>query len=460
MAVFPLMAKGHTIPLLDLACLLRRRELAAVTVFSTAGSNAAFIRDALAKGGAGDAAVVELPFPDGGGAPGGSVEGVASASTFSAFAESTALLRARFEEALSALRPPARLLVADGFLYWAHASAAALGVPRLSFLGSSAFAHVVWQVCMRDKPGAAPPPHQEEGRPGCYAASTGTYTVPELPHLQFRLAELAPVDVASSELHAKAAVAVAASQGMLINTFPDLEGRYIEHWTRHIGPRAWPVGPLCLARRSSSAYCSTRPSWMQWLDDKAAAGHAVLYIALGTLAAIPEVQLKEVAEGLDRADVDFLWAVRPSNADLGSGFEERVQGRGQVVREWVDQREILEHACIKGFLSHGGWNSVLESVAAGVPMVIWPVEFEQPINAAHVVDELKVGIRLRTGDGRFGSLVESEEVTRVVRELMLGDAGVAVSASVKAMGARARLAMEEGGSSWKEVEEMITELCM
>ncbi|CAN6195771.1 unnamed protein product [Urochloa humidicola] len=77
-AIFPLMAKGHTIPLLDLACLLRRRGLAAVTLFTTPGSNTAFIRAALSRGG-GDAAVVELPFPDGAAAAGaGSVEGVAS----------------------------------------------------------------------------------------------------------------------------------------------------------------------------------------------------------------------------------------------------------------------------------------------------------------------------------------------------------------------------------------------
>ncbi|CAN6166813.1 unnamed protein product [Urochloa humidicola] len=456
--IFPLMAKGHTIPLLDFACLLRRRGLAAVTLFTTPGSSAAFVRAALARGGAGsDASVVELPFPDGAAAAGvESVEGVASGrSSFTAFVEATSLLRQCFEEALAALRPPASLLVADVFLHWAHASAAALGVPRLSFMGASAFAHVIREACTRDKPGATP--HQDG--PG-YDASSGTYTVPEFPHLQFKLSEFAPMSVPDIELHVKVGAAVAGSQGMIINTFHDLESRYIGHWNRHIGPRAWPVGPLCLARHSSSVdQTHTKPSWIRWLDEKADAGHAVLYIALGTLVAIPELQLKEIANGLDRAGVDFIWAVRPSDVDLGMRFEDRVKGRGKVVREWVDQWEILQHTSIRGFLSHGGWNSVLESIAAGVPMAVWPMEFEQPINAKYVFDELKVGVRVHTSDGRFGSFVKSEQVTKVVRELMFGEAGVAVSTRVKAIAARAQLDMSEGGSSWKAVEEMINELC-
>ncbi|XP_062193279.1 UDP-glycosyltransferase 90A1-like [Phragmites australis] len=454
-AIFPLMAKGHTIPLLDLTCLLLRRRLTSVTLFTTPG-NAALVRAALAAGGAEGAAVVELPSPSGHATGEEGIESVASASSpFAAFVESTKMLQPRFEEALAAMRPPASLLVADGFLYWAHASAAALGVPRLSFLGTSAFAHVIREVCVRDKPGA------NCGGAG-YDASTGTYTVPEFPHLRFSLAEFSPLPAPAIELDAKMAVAVAASHGMIMNTIHGLESRYIEHWNQHIGPKAWPLGPLCLARQSPTVDdpAHAKPSWMRWLDEKASAGRPVLYIAFGTLAAIPEVQLKEVADGLDRAEVDFLWAVRPANVDLGTGYEDRVEGKGKVVREWVDQWEILQHASVRGFFSHCGWNSVLESVTAGVPLAVWPLEFEQPINARLVVDELRVGIRVHSSDGKAGGLVKSEEVTRVVRELISGEAGVAMSASVAAIAAQARLAGFQGGSSWNAVEEAISELCI
>jgi UDP:flavonoid glycosyltransferase YjiC (YdhE family) len=112
---------------------------------------------------------------------------------------------------------------------------------------------------------------------------------------------------------------------------------------------------------------------MEWLDEKAAAGRAVLYVALGALAAIPEEEapLEEVADGLELAEVDFIWTVRPE-IDLGEGFEDRTKDRGLVVREWVDQPAILRHDSVRGFLSHCRWSSVLESVAAGVPLAVWP----------------------------------------------------------------------------------------
>ncbi|CAD6219494.1 unnamed protein product [Miscanthus lutarioriparius] len=208
-----------------------------------------------------------------------------------AFAEATSALRPRFEKALAALRPPASLLVADGFLYWAHASVTALGVPSVSFLGTSAFAHVVREACVRDKPGAPASPQFDDATT---ATATTYYTVPEFPHLQFSLRDLVPPPLPMIDLDAKMAAAVAASRGLIINTFHDLEGRYIEHWNQHIRPKVWAIGPLWLARQSSSSSFSgtgseqlhAKPSWMQWLDGMAAAGKPVLYISLGTLAAI------------------------------------------------------------------------------------------------------------------------------------------------------------------------------
>jgi hypothetical protein len=156
------MAKGHTIPLTHLAHLLLHRRLASVTFFTTPG-NAAFVRALLPAG----ADVIELPFP----APqqgAENVEGIASASAFADFAEATLALQPRFEEALASMRPAASLLIADPFMYWTAASAAALGVPRVSFIGTSAFAHVMREAFARDKP-------------GCDGTGDGTYTVPEFP---------------------------------------------------------------------------------------------------------------------------------------------------------------------------------------------------------------------------------------------------------------------------------------
>ncbi|KAF7072374.1 hypothetical protein CFC21_077516 [Triticum aestivum] len=436
-AIFPFMARGHTIPLTHLAHLLLRRRLATVTFFTTPG-NAAFVRAALPDG----VDVVELPFPDGDGhsSQGAeNVEGVASASSFAAFTETTTALRPRFEEALAAMRPPATLLVADAFLYWTGESAGALGVPRLSFLGTSAFAHVMREAFVRDKPGCGPPQCDATG------GATGTYTVPEFPHVQFLLADIPPLPLPAIVLDAKMAMAVVGSRGVIMNTFHHLESSYIDHWDQHVGPRAWPIGPLCLARQPSFTVVdevhNAKHSWLRWLDEKAAAGQSVLFVALGTLLAVSDEQLKEVARGLEDAQVNFLWAVRSDDsADLGIGFHERVQGRGVVTEGWVDQPAILQHDCVKGFLSHCGWNSVLESVCAGVPLAVWPMMFDQPLNAKLVVDELKVGVRVRSTRG----LVKGEEVSRAVREIMLGDTRASAAKNAAVLAGHAQHAMSAG----------------
>lgn len=459
--MIPFMAKSHTTPLAHLAHLLRRRQLATVTFFTTPG-NAAFLRAALS--GADGVAVLELPFPDDvivPGVPPGAecAEALDLLSSLPAFVAAVSLLRPRFEEELAAMRPPASVVVADAFLYWAHAAAAAIGVRTLAFFGANMFLHVMMEVLPRDNPAAT----LVGGGPDA------VFTVPEFPHVQLSLEDLPfpfndpdPTAAPSMrEMGTKLVKAIADSHGLIVNTFHAMESCYIDHWNRHVGPRAWPVGPLCLAQPATPASrrLDVAPAWMRWLDEKAVAGRAVLYVALGTTIAVPGAQLREVADGLEQSGLDFLWAVCPVDADLGS-VEERVQGRGMVVREWVDQCAILRHGGVKGFMSHCGWNSVIESVSAGVPLAVWPMSAEQPLNAKLVVDELKIGIRVPSKHSMTSTLVrvKSEEVASVAKELMNGEKGVEAARNMAALGAKAREAMDEGGSSWRVLEEMIAGL--
>ncbi|KQJ89863.1 UDP-glycosyltransferase 90A1 [Brachypodium distachyon] len=463
-AIFPFMAKGHTIPLIQLVHHLRR--LATVTFFTTPG-NAAFVREGLSVSGADDdtaAAVVELVFPtDAPDIPRGveSAEGVTSMASFVSFVDAVSLLRPQLEASLAAMRPPASLFIADAFLYWANASAAALGVPKVSFFGISAFAQVMRELYYRHDPCGAAAVLRRGDVDG--DGNPTTFTVPEFPHIKLTFEDLmAPYgdDPSSAarmtELDGKLGKAIYGSQGLIVNTFHGLEGPYMEFWNQQFGPTGWAVGPLCLSQPAADA---PRPSWMEWLDEKAASGRAVLYVALGTLALIPEAQLREVANGLERAEVDFIWAVRPANIELGLGFEERTMGRGLVVREWVDQPEILRHRSVKGFLSHCGWNSVLESVTAGVPLAVWPMQADQAFNARFVVDELKIAVRINTSDRTMRGLVTSQEISEVVTELILGGMGAEAGKNAARLCVLAKEAVAEGGSSWKIVEEMIGGLC-
>ncbi|KAL5201594.1 hypothetical protein ABZP36_035948 [Zizania latifolia] len=460
--IFPFVAKGHTIPIIQLVHHLRHHEIATVTFFTTPG-NAGFVRARLSCAGDDDVAVVELDFPaDVAGIPPGveRAEGLTSMASFVPFVDAMSLLLPQFEESVAAMQPPASIIVADLFLYWTNECAARLGVPNVSFVGMSAFAHVMWKVSIRHDPCAVlrPGDVDKDGNPA-------TFAVPEFPHIKLTYEDfMAPFGDPSAvgpmmELTGKLGKAIEESHGLIINTLHGLEAPYIEFLNEHARPRAWPIGPLCLAQPASEPGYAAWPSWMEWLDEKAAAGRSVLYVALGTLLAITEVQLKEVADGLERAEVDFIWAVRPKNIDLGPGFEDRTKERGIVIREWVNQLEILRHTSVRGFLSHCGWNSVLESVTAGVPLAVWPMNADQPFNAKLLVDELKIAARVWTNDRTIRGLVPSMEISKVVRELMHGDVGAEAAKNLAELSVHAKEAVEEGGSSWIALKDMISELC-
>ncbi|KAA8548080.1 hypothetical protein F0562_004659 [Nyssa sinensis] len=173
---------------------------------------------------------------------------------------------------------------------------------------------------------------------------------------------------------------------------------------------------------------------------------------------ISSEQLREISIGLEESKVNFLWVVRKNQPEVFDGFEERVKERGIVVREWVDQRGILGHESVQGFLSHCGWNSVVESVCAKVPILAWPMMAEQHLNARMVAEEIKVGLRVETSNGSVRGFVKREGLEKMVRELMEGEMGKEVRKKVKEVGDAARKAMENGGSSWRTLNQLMDEL--
>ncbi|CAA2974827.1 UDP-glycosyltransferase 88B1-like [Olea europaea subsp. europaea] len=174
-------------------------------------------------------------------------------------------------------------------------------------------------------------------------------------------------------------------------------------------------------------------------------------------------QLKEIAIGLERSEQRFLWVVRsPPSEDkskrflpppepdleslLPSGFLDRTKDRGFVVKSWAPQVEVLRHKFVGGFVTHCGWNSVLEALCAGVPMVAWPLYAEQKFNRVVLVEDLKLALRMNESEDGF---VTAEEVESRVRELMDSKEGESVRKRTKEKEAEAeaKAAMSEGGTS-------------
>ncbi|TYH79950.1 hypothetical protein ES332_D03G099500v1 [Gossypium tomentosum] len=261
------------------------------------------------------------------------------------------------------------------------------------------------------------------------------------------------------------------SAGIIINSFESLEPRAIKAIRDGLcvpdgpTPPLYCIGPLIAdvdrrsGARSNVAGEGAPDDCLMWLDKQPS--KSVVFLCFGSLGLFSAQQLKEIAEGLERSEQRFLWVVRnpPSenlsvaikeqsepdlNTLLPMGFLERTKEKGKVVKSWAPQVAVLNHDSIGGFVTHCGWNSVLESVCAGVPMVAWPLYAEQRFNRVLLVEEMKIALPMVESETGF---VDSSELEKRVRELMEWEQGKLVRERTVAMKHAAKAAMSKGGSS-------------
>ncbi|KAL0364595.1 UNVERIFIED_CONTAM: UDP-glycosyltransferase 90A1 [Sesamum angustifolium] len=436
------MSQGHTIPLLSLSRLLRRRS-AVVTIFTTS-KNSPRIRASLQDV---DVSILELPFP-------GNIDGVPpgventdrlpSMACFSPFAKSTKLMQKSFEQALETLRPPVSCIISDGFLGWTQKSAEKMGIPRLVFIGMGNYSCTMYQILGRDRPQADTHSPDEP------------FPIPDFPTVKLTRNDFDPPfnDLEPSgpvvEFMTEQLIATSMSRGVLVDSFYELESRYVDYWNKKIGPKAFNIGPLCMAAAPSSPpEALEKPSYMQWLDERLAKGNPFCMWRLDRKQKWQKSSCKKLLR---------VWSNPIGAVECLQKFEEKVKNRGMVLKEWVDQRGILRHGGVKGFLSHCGWNSVMESISAGVPLLALPLMAEQHMNARFVAEEIGVGLRIMPRGGTVRGFVEAEEVERVVREMMEGEKGVEVRRKAVEYGGAACAAMAEGGSSWRTLDLVVADV--
>uniref|UniRef100_A0A0D9YEM2 Glycosyltransferase n=1 Tax=Oryza glumipatula TaxID=40148 RepID=A0A0D9YEM2_9ORYZ len=228
---------------------------------------------------------------------------------------------------------------------------------------------------------------------------------------------------------------VCNSHGVMVNSCHSLERRAADAIVAGLctfpGRRTPPlhcIGPLIKPREEDSA---ERHECLAWLDAQPKA--SVLFLCFGSLGVFSVEQIKQVAVGLETSGHRFLWVVRPppglehvTGPDLDAlifpeGFLRRTKGRGLVVISWAPQREVLEHGAVGGFVTHCGWNSVLEAVTAGVPMLAWPLYAEQRLmNKVFLVEEMRLAVAV---EGYDKGVVTAEEIQEKARWIMDSDGG-------------------------------------
>ncbi|TVU16375.1 hypothetical protein EJB05_39934, partial [Eragrostis curvula] len=253
-----------------------------------------------------------------------------------------------------------------------------------------------------------------------------------------------------------------SSRGFVSNTLRALEGRYLDTPLEDLGfRRVWAVGPVAPETDASGARGGEAAvavaDLSSWLD--AFPEGSVVYISFGSQAVLTPAVAAALAEALERSAVPFVWVVGAVNGGVvPEGFEARAAAaarRGMVVRGWAPQVAALRHAAVGWFVTHCGWNSTMEAVAAGVPMLAWPMTGDQFVNARLLVDEARVAVRACAGG--VGVAPDAGELAAVLADAV-GEKGRDVAAHAKELAAEAARAVKEGGSSYADLEGFVKEI--
>ncbi|KHN45543.1 Anthocyanidin 5,3-O-glucosyltransferase [Glycine soja] len=247
------------------------------------------------------------------------------------------------------------------------------------------------------------------------------------------------------------------SDGVIVNTCDPIEGRVIKAALCKDGtlPPLFFIGPLISAPYEEDKGC------LSWLDSQPS--QSVVLLSFGSLGRFSRAQVKEMAVGLEKSEQRFLWVLRSELVGVDSvepsldellpeGFVERTKGRGMVVRNWAPQVRILSHDSVGGFVTHCGWNSVLEAVCEGVPMVAWPLYAEQRLNRVIMVQDMKVALAVNEDKDGF---VSGTELRDRVRELMDSMKGKEIRQRVFEMKIGAKKAKAEEGSSLVAFQRLV-----
>ncbi|KAG6618281.1 hypothetical protein I3843_05G008400 [Carya illinoinensis] len=463
---FPFMAPGHMIPIIDMARLFTTQGVKATII--TTPLNEPLVaktieRTKTCSGFNIDIKTIKFPTVEVGLTEG--CENVDSLPSPASFLTATGMLRQPLEQLLQDYRP--HCVVADMLFPWATDVAAKFGIPRLVFHVTCFFSVstiVSLQVYEPDKK---------------VLSNSEPFVIPNFPDeiklTRMKMSQFSDKEGILTKFFKEAHEAEVRSYGAVVNSFYELEPAYANLYIKVLGRKAWPIGPVSLCNKEAEdkgqrgkESSIDKHECLKWLNTKNS--DSVVYICFGSLANLTDSQLMEIAMGLEASEQQFIWVVKKGKGKkeeedwLPKGFEKKMEGKGLIIRGWAPQVLILDHEAVGGFVTHCGWNSTLEGVTAGVPMVTWPMFAEQFYNEKLVTEVLKIGVPVGAQQcvnmmGNDAYSIKKEAIEKAVRRIiMVSEEAKEMRSRAKALGEMARRAMEKGGSSYSDLNALIEEL--
>ncbi|KAG2327984.1 hypothetical protein Bca4012_037022 [Brassica carinata] len=247
-------------------------------------------------------------------------------------------------------------------------------------------------------------------------------------------------------------VDIQAVSSVIINTTSCLESSSLSCLQQQLDIPIYPIGPLHMVASAPTSLLEENKSCIEWLNKQKR--DSVIFVSLGSLALMETNEVMEMASGLDSSNQHFLWVIKPGSIrgsewmeSLPEEFSRMVSGRGYVVK-WAPQKEVLAHPAVGGFWSHCGWNSTLESIGEGVPVICRPFSTDQKVNARYLDCVWRTGIQVE------GEL-DRGEVERAVKRLMVGEEGEEMRKRAVCLKEKLRASVRDGGSSHNSLHKFV-----
>ncbi|MCL7025575.1 hypothetical protein MKW94_008316 [Papaver nudicaule] len=392
--LFPFMAQGHLIPYLALALRIQSKFGYNVTIVNTP-LNIHKLQQLLPLNKTSKINLVELPFScsDHNLPPNSENTDVLPYPLIINLLKSLHSLKPHFHKFISDHLVTPLCIISDIFLGWTVEIAQEFGIFHSVFVTGGAYGMGVFYSIWLNQPQI----HQKDSEEILVPDFPQNYKIQrsQLSNLQLRA-----TGTDTWSLFNKTELSQTLnSDGFLINTIEDFDQVGLSYFKSKLGQNSvWAVGPVAdYSLALKSKITTTSSDIIQWLEKHEKS--SVLYISFGSQDTISRSQIMELAIGLEKSNKNFIWVIRPPlGFDINEEFRSEWKKKGLLVRKWAPQLEILSHKSTSVFLSYCGWNSVLESLSFGVPIIGWPLGADQLSNSRLLEEEMGVCVELAKGN--------------------------------------------------------------